>query len=218
MCGRFTQAYTWQEVHDFYDLTGPPRNLQPNYNIAPAQTINMIVAGESGLELQDARWGLMPPWWKSPLKDLPSTFNARSETAAGKPMFRSAFKHNRCLIPATGFYEWKRLADDKQPYHIAMSDGSPMTFAGLWERWSDSESSDQRRSCTILTTEPNDFMKKIHGRMPVILSPVQFDAWLDDADKDVLVACNDDLLTAHPVNKAVGNVHNNFPELLQPIN
>ena len=159
MCGRFTQAYTWQEVHDFYSLTSPARNLQPNYNVAPTQTVNVLVPGS--LEMVDMRWGLVPIWWKKSLKDLPSTFNARSETAHEKPMFRTAFKRNRCLVPASGFYEWKRSGKEKQPYHIAMASGEPMTFAGLWERWEDPESGEEVRSCTILTTGPNDFMAEI---------------------------------------------------------
>jgi len=148
------------------------------------------------------------------LKDLPSTFNARSETAHEKPMFRSAFKRNRCLVPASGFYEWKRSGKEKQPYHIAMASGEPMTFAGLWERWEDPESGDEVRSCTILTTTPNDFMAEIHNRMPVILRPEQFNDWLEQGNRDVLQACDDDLLSAHPVDKKVGNVRNNGPELL----
>ena len=131
MCERFTQAYTWQEVHDFYRPTGQPWNLQPNYNVAPKQTANVILTGNAGLALQDMRWGLFPISWKKPLEDLPSTFNARSETAHQKLMFRTAFKRNRCLVPSTGFYEWKRSRKEKQPYHIFMADGSPMTFAGL---------------------------------------------------------------------------------------
>ena len=217
MCGRFTQAYTWQEVHEFYQLTGPARNLQPNYNVAPTQTVNVLLAGEAGLELHDMRWGLVPIWWKKPLKALPSTFNARSETAHEKPMFRAAFKRNRCLVPASGFYEWKKTGKEKQPHHIAMADGSPMTIAGLWERWPDPESGDEVRSCTILTTEANAFMAEIHNRMPVILEPRQFTAWLEDADRDVLKACADELLGAHRVGKAVGNVRNNGPELMAKV-
>ena len=174
----------------------------------------MLLAGEAGLELHDMRWGLVPMWWKKPLKELPSTFSARSETAHEKPMFRSAFKRNRCLVPASGFYEWKRSGKEKQPYHISTAHGLPMTFAGLWEKWTDPESGDEVRSCTILTTEANAFMAEIHNRMPVILEPRQFAAWLEGADRDPLEACAEELLEAHPVDKAVGNVRNNYPELL----
>lgn len=215
MCGRFTQAYTWQEVYEFYDITGQPRNLQPNYNVAPTQLVDVIRLNNAGLGLQAMRWGLVPSWWKKPLKDLPSTFSARSETVQEKPMFRSAFKHNRCLVPASGFYEWKRSGTDRQPYHISMADGSPMTFAALWENWSDPKTGEEIRSCTILTTEANAFMAEIYNRMPVILLPGQFQMWLEDGERDVLQPCDDNLLAAHPVDKAVGNVRNNGPELMQ---
>ncbi|MGI9415532.1 MAG: SOS response-associated peptidase [Hyphomicrobiales bacterium] len=217
MCGRFTQAYTWQEVYEFYNLSGAPRNLQPNYNVAPTQAINVIVARNGERLMVDMRWGLVPVWWKKPLKDLPSTFNARSETAAGKPMFRSAFRRNRCLVPATGFYEWKRSGGEKQPYLIRSAEAAPLTFAGLWDRWRDPESGEDIHSCTVLTTEANSFMSAIHTRMPVILTPDRFDSWLGGAADGKLAPRNDNLLAAHPVGKAVGNVRNNGPELLEPV-
>ena len=216
MCGRFTQAYTWAEVYEFYNLTGIARNLRPNYNVAPTQTVNAIGRDENGLKMRDMRWGLVPSWWKKPLKELPSTINARSETVAEKPMFRSAFKRSRCLIPASGFYEWKRSGTEKYPYYIHMADETPMTFAGLWERWEDPESGEEVRSCTILTTEANGFMAEIHHRMPVILTPAEFQVWLAGDAASVLKACNDNLLATHRVNAAVGNVRNNGPELIAP--
>lgn len=217
MCGRFTQAYTWQEMLRAYNLIGAARNLQPNYNVAPTQSINVIGATEAGLQVKDMRWGLIPSWWKKPLKDLPSTINARSETVAEKPMFRTAFKRSRCLIPASGFFEWQRTGDQKQPYLIAMANGSPMTFAGLWESWQDPDSGDDVRSCTLLTTTSNEFMQPIHHRMPVILTPEEFQIWLKGDAATLLKSCNDNLLRAHKVSKAVGNVRNNSPELLLPI-
>lgn len=217
MCGRFTQAYTWREVYEFYDLTNPARNLRPNYNVAPTQQVNVIGPDGDRLKMRDMRWGLVPSWWKKPLKELPSTINARAETVAEKPMFRSAFKRGRCLIPASGFYEWKRDGKDRQPYFVHMADGGPMTLAGLWERWLDPESGDELRSCTILTTGANDFMATIHNRMPVILTHEQFGTWLGDDPASVLKACNDNLLAMHKVAKAVGNVRNNGPELIEPV-
>ena len=217
MCGRFTQAYTWQEVFEFYNLMGAARNLQPNYNVAPTQLVNAIGVDDKGYKMRDMRWGLIPSWWKKPLKELPSTINARSETVADKPMFRSAFKRSRCLIPASGFYEWKRDGARKQPYLVAMADGSPMTFAGIWERWDDPETGEEVRSCTILTTEANGFMAEIHHRMPVILTKDLFGVWLKGDAASVLAPCNDNLLTAHKVSSAVGNVRNNVPELMEPV-
>ncbi len=106
MCGRFTQRYTWSEVHAFLSVIGAAKNLRPRYNIAPTTTIDVIRLAEGGRELVSMRWGLVPVWWKKGLKDVPATFNARAETVAEKPMFRTAFKKHRCPIPASGFYEW----------------------------------------------------------------------------------------------------------------
>jgi hypothetical protein len=102
MCGRFTQSYTWHEIHDLYGLTGPARNLQAHYNIAPTDPVDVVRPGAGGTELVSMRWGFVPYWWKKPLKQLPATFNARAESLAGKPMFREAFARHRCIIPASG--------------------------------------------------------------------------------------------------------------------
>ena len=106
MCGRFTQHLSWAEIRRLADLVGQPRNLAPRYNLAPTDAIEVLRAGPGGFELTPMRWGLIPSWWAKPLKDLPSTFNARAETLAEKPMFRAAFKSRRCIVPASGFYEW----------------------------------------------------------------------------------------------------------------
>ena len=110
MCGRFTQNYTWAEVHAFLNLFGAPRNLRPRYNIAPTTSVDVVRQGEHGRELVSMRWGLAPFFWKKNLKELPATFNARAETVAEKPMFRAAFQKRRCIIPASGFFEWTGLA------------------------------------------------------------------------------------------------------------
>ena len=159
----------------------------------------------------------MPIRWDKPIKGAKLTFNARSEKAATTPMFRHAFKEFRCLVPASGFYEWKRTAEEKQPYHISMADGSPMTFAGLWSPWHDKEAGEDILSFTILTTIANEFMAGIHDRMPVILTPDEFDRWLDGSDQELLKPCGNELLTAHPVSAAVGNWRNNGPELIEPL-
>jgi putative SOS response-associated peptidase YedK len=107
MCGRFTQSYTWHELVELYRLTQPARNLRPRYNIAPTTTIDVVRTAGAGLELVPMRWGFIPYWWKKTAKELPSTFNARAETVAEKPMFRSAFRRTRCIVPASGYYEWR---------------------------------------------------------------------------------------------------------------
>jgi len=117
MCGRFTQRYTWREVHDLYDLTGAVRNLQAHYNIAPTDTVEVVRPAVGATELVPMRWGLIPWWWKRPLKQLPAKFNARAEGIASKPMFRDMFKRHRCIVPTSGYYECITKPDGKQPYY-----------------------------------------------------------------------------------------------------
>jgi putative SOS response-associated peptidase YedK len=139
MCGRFTQHYTRAEVHAFLSVFGAPQNLQPRYNIAPTTWVDVVRLNEDcERELVRMRWGLIPLWWKKPLKELPATFNARADSVAEKPVFRAAFKSWRCIIPASGFYEWNGRPGSKQPHLFTAANGSPLlAFAGLWERWRD---------------------------------------------------------------------------------
>jgi putative SOS response-associated peptidase YedK len=175
MCGRFTQRYTWREIHDLYGLTGAARNLQAHYNIAPTDTVEVVRPTDGGAtELVSMRWGLIPYWWKKPLKQLPATFNARAESVADKPMFREAFRRHRCIIPASGYYEWIARPDGKQPYFISAADGSVLSFAGLWERWKNPETGEPVVSCTIIVTDANALTRPIHDRMPVLLDKVDF--------------------------------------------
>jgi hypothetical protein len=124
MCGRFTQSYTWRELVELYELTQPALNLRPRYNIAPTTSIDVVRSADTGPELVPMRWGLIPGWWKKTVKEVPSTFNARAETVAQKPMFRSAFKRTRCIVPASGYYEWRTIDKTKQPYFISAADGA----------------------------------------------------------------------------------------------
>src|SRR5436305_1909698 len=144
MCGRFTQKYTWEELHRLYRLTQPPRNIRPQYNIFPTDSIDVVIQGDSGLLAVPMRWQLIPPWWTKSLKELPATFNARAETVAKKAMFRDAFERTRCVIPASGYYEWETRPDGKQPYYITSTDGPVMTIAGLWSEWRDRVNDDAR--------------------------------------------------------------------------
>jgi putative SOS response-associated peptidase YedK len=145
MCGRFTQNYTWEEVYAFLKVFGTPRNLRPHYNIAPTTNVDVIRLDREGRrELVSMRWGLVPYFWKKSLKEVPATFNARAETIAEKPMFRDSFKRRRCIIPASGFFEWTDEVDGKQPHLFTAADGWPiLAFAGLWDRWIDP----MNRSC-----------------------------------------------------------------------
>jgi putative SOS response-associated peptidase YedK len=147
MCGRFSHRLSWAEIHALYNLTlGRPSNLEPRFNVCPTDTIHTVVERDGGRELLPMRWGLVPRWWKKSLKELPATFNARAETVAEKPMFRSAFKRTRCVIPLSGYFEWKAAPDGKQPFYFSRADGAPITIAGLWDEWRDPESGDALKS------------------------------------------------------------------------
>jgi putative SOS response-associated peptidase YedK len=135
MCGRFTRKYTWREVVELYRLTSPPSNLQPRYNVCPTDTIDTVVERDGKRELVPMRWGLIPAWWQKPLKEMKlATFNARAETVTQKPMFREAFKQNRCPIPASGYYEWEDTPAGKQPHYFSRRDGHVVTIASIWDR------------------------------------------------------------------------------------
>jgi putative SOS response-associated peptidase YedK len=202
MCGRFTHRYTWSEIHALYRLTTPPANLQPRYNVCPTTTINTVVAGDGENELVPTRWGLIPWWWKKKAKEIPATFNARAETAAKKPMFRSAFEGRRCLIPASGYYEWRDTPGGRQPRR----DEQPITIAGLWDEWKDIETGDWVKSCTMIITDANEFVREIHDRMPVILEAGNFDSWLDrSAGAELLKPAANDVLQEWPVSKRVNS-------------
>ena len=180
MCGRFTQRYTWSEVHAFLSVVGAPQNLQPRYNIAPTTTIDAVRLGGQGRELLSMRWGLVPPWWKKPLKQVPATFNARAETVAAKPMFRDAFRKRRCIVPASGFYEWTGGKGAKVPHLFTAGDGAPvLAFAGLWDRWRDPDSGDEVLSATIIVSGASAWMAPYHDRMPVLLGAEDVGGWLD---------------------------------------
>ena len=137
---------------------------------------------------------------------MPATFNARAETVATKPMFRDAFKRNRCLIPASGYYEWQATPTGKQPYYFSTENGSPLTIAGLWDEWRDIETGEPLKSCTMIITEANDFVGKIHDRMPALLTPFQFDAWLSgSAGAEVLAPWAQKSLQMWPVSRRVNS-------------
>jgi putative SOS response-associated peptidase YedK len=210
MCGRFTQHYTWRELAALYRLTQPAINLQPRYNVAPTTIIDVVIPrGGDRLELVPMRWGLIPSWWKKTAKEVPSTFNARAETVATKPMFRAAFKRSRCLIPASGYYEWQPTPNGKQPYYISAADGSVLSFAGLWDEWQDIETSEIVKSCTIIVTDANELTRKIHDRMPVVLSSKQLPAWLAGAaGSELLKPAPENLLQMWPVSRKVNRVGN----------
>ena len=216
MCGRFTLHMPWSELVKLYRVHDR-LNLEPRYNIAPTQDILAIRLDKEGQqEAIQLRWGLLPFWAKDE-KISYSTINARAETVAQKPAFRDAFTKRRCLIPADGYYEWKKLEDgSKQPYRITLKPEQPFSFAGLWEHW---EKDDKMiESCTIIVTDANTLTKDIHGRMPVILDPADYDAWLDGTKaENLLRSYPSEKMARYPVSRTVGNVKNTGPELIEPI-
>lgn len=181
MCGRFAQTHNGEEVAQAFQLAVTPE-LSPRYNIAPSQPVSVIVESRRSGDRQHhaKQWGLLPGWSQDP-RIASKLINARAKTVAEKPAFRQAFQKRRCLIVADGFYEWQKAAkgQTKQPYLIQLRERSLFAFAGLWERWRSPETDETRFSCTILTTAANDVMVPIHHRMPVILPPSTYDAWLD---------------------------------------
>ena len=218
MCGRFTQTAIDRYAEFFRASAGIL--LHPNYNVAPSQQVVVCRRSEMGWrELSWLRWGLIPHWAKDPRTGY-SMINARAETVADKPAYRSAFKHRRCLIPTDGFYEWKPGKPRKQPYFIHRRDGEPFAFAGLWEHW---ELEDLKiDSCTIIVTTANETVAPIHDRMPVILAPADFDRWLDpEQDAAALLPLlkpyPEKELEAYPVGLAVNKPANNGPTLVERV-
>jgi len=229
MCDRFTDMYTWEQLWRLYMLSVgfPQSNMQPNYNHCPTDPTSTILLRDGKRVFERMRWGLIPQWWSKPLKELRlATFNARAETIDTKPFFRGAFKRNRCLIPVSGYYEWhydepENKKKKPQPYYFTARDGSPiLTAAGLWDEWKDRQSGETIRSCTMIITEPNKFVAEVHDRMPVLLRPDQFDAWLDgSAGKEMLVPAAEDMLNKVPVSQRVNSSRapNDDPTLIEPV-
>jgi putative SOS response-associated peptidase YedK len=198
--------------------------FEARYNIAPTQEVLAVREVDGTREAAMLRWGLIPSWSKEP-GGGPPMINARSETLAEKPMFRTAYRRRRCIIPADGFYEWKQAAGGakgkKQPYYIHRPDGGVFGFAGLWERWGESSTGETGggiESCTIVTTVANRTLAELHDRMPVILAPGDYAMWLDSAVEEpsklqyLLTPCGEDELVAEPVSTHVNRVANEDPQ------
>ena len=218
---------TWRELHERMGLIGTPLNLRPRFNVAPSQDVAVVRANDDGRTLAMLRWGLIPAWAKDHAIGY-KLINARSETAAEKPSFRAAFRHRRCLIPADGFYEWRRECKTRQPWLFGLRDGSPFAFAGLWECWTvpadaaltgslaERSTGDAVETCTILTTAANETVAPVHGRMPVILPPDAYGPWLAGEDVALAPYPTDDM-TAHPVSTLVNRPANDDPRCVEPV-
>jgi putative SOS response-associated peptidase YedK len=222
MCGRFSQTASPEVIARQFALTDPPL-FSPRYNIAPSQPVVAIRIDPdtTNRKFVVLRWGLISSWAKDP-KIGNHCINAKAETVAEKPTFRSAFKKRRCLVVTTGFYEWQRLGPVKQPMWIGLRSRRPFVFAGLWEHWTPAEG-EPLETCTIITTEPNDLILPIHNRMPVILAPTSYDQWLDPAFqqaeplKALLRPYRSEELTAYPVSTLVNNPRQDAPQCLEPV-
>jgi putative SOS response-associated peptidase YedK len=222
MCGRFTNQYTWRELHALYMLSigfEQNKDWSPKFNIAPTTEIPVILSENGVRHAELMRWGLVPSWAKEVGKF--STFNARGDTLASKPMFRGAWKAGRrCIVPASSFFEWRK--EDKQPFAIALGNKGPMALAGLWDEWTP-KGGKPLRSCTIVTCSPNALLEPIHDRMPVILGEEDWAAWLgeESANETKLMALLKPFaanrMTLWKVGKAVGSVLNQGAKLIEPL-
>ena len=220
MCGRFTQERPTSDLAEIFaaeDLADDPGS---RFNVAPTDEALVVVQRDEHRAIKAYRWGLIPHWADGP-KIGNRMFNARAETLASSPVFRDAFRRRRCLVPVDSFFEWRREGTVRQPFRIVRADGRPLALAGLWSGWRDPETEEVRRTFTIVTTTPNDLMRPIHNRMPVVVPFDAWDRWLDPTLPDLgelqglLVPAPDEDLEAYPVSRAVNNVRNDGPELIE---
>ena len=215
MCGRFVGFRRLEELEKYFPIDKSEAKTTANYNIAPSQEILAIVRRGRENLLELFHWGLVPFWAKD-ISIGNKMINARAETVATKPSFRTAFKKRRCLILADGFYEWKNVKGKKQPFFLTLPDGKPFAFAGLWEAWNDKGKAEQTyQSCTIITKVASESVLPVHHRMPAILNPDKYSSWLDPNNQDVealeeiLQNWTETVLINRPVSKRVNNARIN---------
>lgn len=231
MCGRFASTTPPDQLAKYFGAEPAEALLEDadaNYNVAPTQGVYTVYEDGGVRRLDAFHWGLVPFWAKDP-KIGSRMINARAETLAEKNSYKRPFAKRRCIIPADGFYEWKKVEGQKkkQPMYMSRADGEPFAFAGLWEVWKDENHTDddgdplELYSCTIITGDPNEKVAEVHDRMPVMLPPDRWDAWLDRNNDDIealqgfLVPAPAQLIRIHPVSTEVNNVRNNGPDLIE---
>jgi putative SOS response-associated peptidase YedK len=223
MCGRYRLSRRKQIIEEYFDTSSWDDDWEPRYNIAPTQAVPVVRQHptEPVRQISLMKWGLIPHWAKE-TSIAASTINAKSETAAEKPAFRDPLKFRRCLIPADGFYEWKRDGTAKQPYCFEVNDGELFAFAGLWDGWKDT-SGNWIKTCSILTTKPNAVTATVHDRMPVILDRESYDLWLDPgmqnvaAISELLKPYDAQLMRSYPVSTRINHVTKDDEECSRPV-
>ena len=220
MCGRYASSRAVDDLLAHFEVDEPPEEvLAPSWNVAPTDPVYVVLMQQDRRRLRVVRWGLVPSWAKDP-KVGARMINARRETLAEKPAFRSAYARRRCLVPADGYYEWQRQGATKQPWYLSGRDAGPLAMAGLYEVW---HGPDERRlwTCTVVTTEAADDHGQIHDRTPLLVRRQDWARWLDpalaDPGEDLLVAGTAGVLDAWPVGAAVGNVRNDGPDLVRAV-
>ncbi len=216
MCGRYRLSRRKQVVEEYFASPSEEEDWNPRYNIAPTQLVATIRQAGSSRMLSSMRWGLVPSW-ASDTSIGSQLINGRSETILDKPAFRDSFRARRCLIPADGFYEWRKSGKERQPFHFGMKDKSLFAFAGVWDCWK-SKAGQVVESCSILTTAPNDLLEGVHDRMPVILPRRHYQAWLTapatEAERlaELLLPFDASLMHRYPVSSLVNKPQNDVPE------
>ena len=225
MCGRFTQERSTSELAEIFGAEDRVDAPGGRFNVAPTDDAAVVVQRDDHRAITAYRWGLIPHWSET-ANTGNKMFNARSETIDRNAAFRYAFGKRRCLVPVDAFYEWQRDGNVRNPYAIARPDGKPLALAGLWAGWKDPDTGEVIRSFTILTTSPNDAMRPIHNRMPVVVPESQWDRWLDPTLttpgelaelKGLLVPAPDDSLEIYRVSRRVNSVRNDGPDLVVPL-
>jgi putative SOS response-associated peptidase YedK len=223
MCGRFSSRAKPEQIKkEFRAVVDNPGVFRSRYNVAPMQMIPAVAGSDAGKRIiTELKWGLVPSWAKD--ADIGNRMiNARSETLTEKPSFREAFRSRRCIIPASGFYEWQRTATGaKQPFYFYLKEKEVFGFAGLWETWLDKTSGESVETCTIITTTANAVLKPVHDRMPVILKSADYERWLDAKNTNtgelqkLLAPYPAEAMEAHAVSRAVNSPTTDSPELIE---
>jgi putative SOS response-associated peptidase YedK len=221
MCGRYTIVITMDELMRYYMMEIPTNRYHtPRYNVAPGQLVMAVISDGEKNRLGELKWGLIPSWAPD-AKMSYKLINARADTVAEKPAFRTSFQRKRCLIPADSFYEWKKMGADKQPMRIMFKDEGIFSMAGLYDTWT-APDGQKVSTCTIITTTPNELMSGIHDRMPVILRREDEKLWLDKEQKAgdlqaLLRPFTAEEMIAYPVSRIVGNVKNDRIECIEAL-